>query len=333
MRLRRATVALAVLVAGVSLGLAVSSGTVHAVDTGQGDGGELKPNEMGQVLVLMYHLIGSTGGVYNRSPERFRQDLVDLKAAGYYPVNLHDLVSGRNDVPAGKSPVVITFDDSSEGQYRILRDGTLDPNCAVGIMKAAAQAGGWAERASFFVLLQVYPTGHLLFGQAEYRESKLRDLVSWGYEVGSHTVTHLDLGSASRRQATKELAESRSMLKQLIGGGYQVTSLAVPYGAFPHDVSLLQRWSFLGDPYAYSAVLRAGGGPSPSPFSDKFDHLHINRIAVAGNELGGTITYFQQHPELRYVSDGDPGTICAPLELAPSLGTLRPQPGRTVVRY
>jgi peptidoglycan/xylan/chitin deacetylase (PgdA/CDA1 family) len=333
MRIRRTTVVWVALVACVALALLVFVGTARASEAGHGDSAELKPNEMGQVLVLMYHLIGSTSSVYNRTPERFRQDLADLKAAGYYPVNLHELVSGRIDVPAGKSPVVITFDDSSEGQYRILPDGTLDPDCAVGIMKAAAQAGGWAERASFFVLLQVYPTGHLLFGQAEYRESKLRNLVSWGYEVGSHTVTHLDLKRASHKAAAKELAESRSMLAQMIGGGYQVPSLAVPYGAFPSDVSLLQRWSFLGDPYAYTAVLKAGGGPSFSPFSDRFDPLCINRIAVAGNELQSAIASQQKHPELRYISDGDPGTIRAPLDLPPALGALEPQPGRAIVRY
>ena len=103
-------------------------------------------NEMGQVLVLMYHLIDSEETEWTRTPENFRKDIALLKAEGFYPVNVRDLASGNIDIPAGKSPVVITFDDSSPGQYRILDDGTLDPDSAVGILQAAVEAGDWASR-------------------------------------------------------------------------------------------------------------------------------------------------------------------------------------------
>ncbi len=105
----------------------------------------VRANEMGQVLVLMYHLIGYDDSQYNRTPEGFRQDIADLKAAGYYPINLRDLVNGDFDVPAGKSPVVITFDDSSGGQYRISPDGSLDPDCAIAILQEAARQGAMGE--------------------------------------------------------------------------------------------------------------------------------------------------------------------------------------------
>lgn len=98
-------------------------------------------NELGQVMVLMYHLIGYEESQYNRTPEEFRQDIATLKAAGYYPVNLRDLASGNIEVPAGKSPVAITFDDSSGGQYRVMADGRVDPDCAV-----ARHAGGGSAR-------------------------------------------------------------------------------------------------------------------------------------------------------------------------------------------
>ena len=114
-------------------------------------------NEMGQVLVLMYHLIDSEEAEWTRTPENFRKDIALLKAEGYYPINVRDLASGNIDIPAGKSPVVITFDDSSPGQYRILDDGSLDPDCAVGILQAAVEEGDWASRATFFCLLDVTP--------------------------------------------------------------------------------------------------------------------------------------------------------------------------------
>ena len=87
-------------------------------------------NEMGQVIVLMYHLFDSEESEWTRTPENFRNDIALLKAEGFYPINVRDLASGNIDIPAGKSPVVITFDDSSPGQYRILDDGSLDPDSA-----------------------------------------------------------------------------------------------------------------------------------------------------------------------------------------------------------
>src|SRR3990172_6341251 len=103
-------------------------------------------NEMGQVLVVMYHLIGTPESEWTRTPENLRSDIALLKSEGYYPVNVRDLASGNIDIPAGKSPVVITFDDSSPGQYRILDDGSVDPDSAVAILQDAVKAGDWAPR-------------------------------------------------------------------------------------------------------------------------------------------------------------------------------------------
>ncbi|NLE09950.1 MAG: hypothetical protein GX630_00455, partial [Actinobacteria bacterium] len=144
-------------------------------------------NELGQVLVLMYHHFDTGESDWTRTPENFRNDIALLKAEGYYPVNIHDLVTGNINIPAGKSPVALTFDDSSPGQYRILDDGTLDPDCAVGIMEAAVDEGDWASRATFFVLLDVTPKERVLWGQPDLKQGKLIDLIDWGYEVGSHT--------------------------------------------------------------------------------------------------------------------------------------------------
>ena len=38
---------------------------------------------------------------------------------------------------------------------------------------------------------------------------------------------------------TKQLAESQATLEELIGGGYEVTSISVPFGEYPADESIL----------------------------------------------------------------------------------------------
>jgi peptidoglycan/xylan/chitin deacetylase (PgdA/CDA1 family) len=293
----------------------------------------LHANEMGEIPVLMYHLISHTNSQFNRTPDEFRNDIADLITDGYYPVNVRDLASGNLDVPAGKSPVVITFDDSSEGQYRILPDGSLDPNCAVAIMNQAADGGGWAKRASFYPLIDVTPPDHDIFGQPDLQQEKLRDLVAWGYEVGSHTVTHLNLKTASTKEATKQLEQSQATLESMIGADYQVTSLALPFGEYPANDAILASGTYQGHAYHYTAALKEAGGPAFSPFSSKFQALHINRIQVTGNTLKSVLALLNKHPELRYVSDGDPTTISAPRNLPAQLGTLRNDTSRPIVRY
>jgi peptidoglycan/xylan/chitin deacetylase (PgdA/CDA1 family) len=290
-------------------------------------------NEMGQVLVLMYHHFDSEESEWTRTPDNFRNDIALLKAEGYYPVNLRDLASGNINIPAGKSPVVLTFDDSSPGQYRILDDGTLDPDCAVGIMQAAVEAGGWASRASFFPLIDVVPKERSLWGQPELKQGKLSDLVDWGYEVGSHTITHLNLKKASTSDASSQLAQSQATLEDLIGGGYQVTSLAVPYGDYPASDSILAGGKYEGITYAYTAAVSIASRVSASPFSTEFDPLHIPRIRGSENFITAAIENFKNYPELRYISDGDPTTVSAPADLAAALGQVAEDLGRPVVLY
>ncbi|MFH1834458.1 MAG: polysaccharide deacetylase family protein, partial [bacterium] len=290
-------------------------------------------NEMGQVLVLMYHLIDSEESEWTRTPDNFRKDIDLLRSEGFYPINVRDLASGNIDIPAGKSPVVITFDDSSPGQFRILDDGTVDPDSAVGILQEAVKSGDWAPRASFYCLLDVVPKERVLFGQPDRQQEKLRYLVEGGYEIGSHTVTHLNLKEATVDESTKQLAQSQATLERLIGGGYSVTNIALPFGAYPADDSILAGGEYDETKYAYTAGLSLGGNPSVSPFSGAFRPLHIPRIRGSADYITEAIANLKKNPELRYISDGDPTTVSAPATLAAELGELRADLGRPVVRY
>ncbi len=345
------------LVCGLAFGGASGTGTRKAVaqtDSGTSDSttttslassassGPMTPerakaigaNEMGQVLVVMYHLIDTTETEWTRTPENFRKDIALLKSEGFYPVNVRDLASGNIDIPAGKSPVVITFDDSSPGQYRILDDGSLDPDSAVGILQEAVKAGDWAARASFFCLLDVVPKERELFGQPDRQQEKLRNLVEWGYEVGSHTVTHLDLKKASTAEATKQLAESQATLEGLIGGGYSVTSLSVPFGDYPASDSLIAGGEYDGIKYAYTAAACVGNEPlrltlleqlqgPPYPADQGQRQLHHRGYRELQEDTRSCAT--------------SPTAIRLPSRLRPtwppSSATMRTDLGRPVVRY
>jgi hypothetical protein len=55
-----------------------------------------------------------------------------------------------------------------------------------------------------------------------------------------------------------------------------------------------------------------------------FDPYHIFRNQATAQELETWLGFFQDHPELRYVSDGDPTIVTVPDPLPSRLeGTLR----------
>ncbi|GIV97900.1 MAG: xylanase [Herpetosiphonaceae bacterium] len=272
-------------------------------------------NELGWVPVLEYHLIESPDADYSRSPAKVRQDLERLYALGFYPITFRDLASGHIDVPAGKSPVVLTFDDSSDGQFRYLPDGSVDPTSAWGIMQAFhAEHPDWPVVATFFPLIEVDVPSRVLFGQPEYAQRKLQEIVRAGGEVGSHTYTHMRLDLATADQIQWQLAYSAKAIEDLIGGGYKVTTLSLPLGMYPEDESLLRSGESEGVSYSFIGAAEVAGGASPSPFSTNFDPYHIRRIQALDAELDYWLGLFEERPDLKFISDGDPTVVTVPVE-------------------
>jgi peptidoglycan/xylan/chitin deacetylase (PgdA/CDA1 family) len=264
------------------------------------------PNTSGRVLILEYHRIGEPEGRWQRTPVNFRADLELLLAGGYYPVNLRDLVDNQlRSVPAGKRPVVLTFDDSSISQFRTLPDGTVDPDSAVGILREFHEAhpADWPLRATFFVLPGEGQPGHALFGQPELALKKLSQLVEWGMEIGSHTISHANLYQATAEKVQRELGLSQARLEDWLPG-YDVVSLSVPYGIYPQDEALLAAGEHDGVPYSYAAAVQVGAGLAYSPHTASFDPYHIPRVQAIQPELDRWLGIADQ-PSISYVSAGE----------------------------
>jgi len=106
--------------------------------------------------------------------------------------------------------VVLTFDDGFKEHLKIAR--------------FLARHG---IRATFFVI-----TGLRTFmGRELLSPSEIKEIASLGHEVGSHTVTHIDMTHTPDDIMLKELVESKKFLSELLG--YEVNSFAYPYG--PHS--------------------------------------------------------------------------------------------------
>ncbi len=300
----------------------------------------LRPNELGRVLVLEYHQIGTPEAQFVRSPQHLRNDLQWLYDHDFVTVPLVDYLADAIAAPAGKRPVVLTFDDGSEGQFRYLVDANgrtrPDPDSAVPILLAFDQAHpGFGHDATFF-LLPYGPFGRTT-AQLEYAQQKLDFMVANGFALGNHTLDHVDLSTVSDAIATKELATAVARLHTYLPA-YDPHVVALPFGGYPKGgPAVLRHGAYDGTSYDNVGALLVGSGPAPSPAASDFDPMRVPRTQAYGPVLDAWLGTVEKHPEEFYVSDGDPATITAPRDLAPLLAapdTARlTAEGRVVVRY
>lgn len=275
-------------------------------------------NELGKVLVFEYHRIAYPEQRYQRTPDNLRADLQRLYQSGYYPVNFIDLINGLTDVPPGKKPVVLTYDDSDISQFRVLADNTIDADSAVGIMLNfhTEHPTDWPMRATFFVLGDDTANYSRIFGQPKWAKAKIQTLVDLGMEVGSHTVNHVDLSVATAERIEWELAISKYVIEEL-APGYTVQTLSVPFGGFPFSLDFLQSGTWGDYKYHYTGNAAAWGGPTVSPFDSSFEPYRVPRLEVTATSIDYWLTYFEQNANEYYISDGDPSLVTtAPVKLA-----------------
>ena len=110
------TVRILVPLIGIAVMLWMAARALSAPPTN----GERAFNELGAIMILEYHRIGDPERRWTRTPAGLRRDLELLWENGYRPISLGALIAGSIALPAGSSPVVVTFDDSSPGQFRYI---------------------------------------------------------------------------------------------------------------------------------------------------------------------------------------------------------------------
>ena len=258
------------------------------------------PRPDGKVPILEYHLIGGTDGRWSRSVASFKADLELLYARGYRPVTVSELLDKSLDIPAGTSPVVVTFDDASPGQFRYVeRDGKLeiDPASAVGIWLAfSARHSDWRKKATF-CLLSAAAAGHNFFGdrgvdgqKSAWRLPKVRFLAEQGFELCGHTMWHAQLNKYSDAVVQEQIARGVLAIDSAVAG-YKVRTFALPLGFWPKNRALARAGEWRDRRtgqvarYRFDAILEVSGHPTPGPWSAGFNPLSLYRQQVLGDAL------------------------------------------------
>ena len=298
---------------------AASSAGPPASATPSPPGTEVAANELGLVPVLMYHQVMTRPkGVYDITPRAFRAELERLAREGYVPVTAAAYAAGRIDIPAGRHPVVLTFDDSTRTQLALDDEDRPVPGTAVAILRdVAARHPGFTPTATFYV------------NRDPFADRGGRRYLGWlrehGFEIGNHTLDHVSLSATSAGRLRRQLAGGTLMIERATGGA-PVTTLSLPFGIRPRDRRSMMTGTWRGTSYAFDGAFLVGAGPAPSPFAREFDPTGIPRIRSQGRRgreaAYGSAAWLDRlaaRPRDRYTSDGDPATVSFPAAAVPLL--------------
>ncbi len=276
-----------------------------------------QPNELGGVVVIMYHNLvddEANEGFYARTPQNLKKDLTRLWQEGYVPVSIDDYVNGTIDIPIGKSPVVFTFDDGYQNNFQFLADGTLDPDCVIGVFEAFYQ-----EHPDFVPKVTFY-LNQSFFGDDEFTQQKIDFFNSQeNYTLGNHTIDHSNLRRLTKDNVARVIIEQGQILEDATG--QKSFHFAVPFGEKPEQYfDWIEEDGWLGE-YKMLSSLNVGWNPAPSPYDKNFERYSINRITCGEDdfELFYWLDILQNHPEKRYISDGNPTLVTVPAALADDL--------------
>ena len=211
--------------------------------------------------------------------------------------------------------------------------GTIDPNCAVGILEAFhAQHPDWPLRATFYVLPKS-AWNPVPFWQPGQETKKLRYLVAAGFEVANHTTTHRPMTHLSASELCWEMAECERYVEDRAPGATMDT-MAVPGGAMPKNHAL---WPCLLQgrlgkiAYHNRCILMAWGGPSHSWMDKQFNPDQVARIGAGPGWMERALARLTAGRIREYVSDGNPDTVAIPRAEVQDVNTQRLEGAQLVV--
>ncbi len=216
---RLAGIVTVVIAALASAAAATPSGVCAQRGPAGGAGTELA------LPILMYHRVdGSTlsDPVMTRhltvSPGDFAGQMHWLARHGYHTVTQLQLLAALDGGrPLPPRPVMITFDDGYQDVF--------------------------FEASTVLLRLHMHATAYVISGRVSGSDASfltwglLHALERRGIEIGSHTVSHLDLTGLSDRDALRELVDSRRVLERRLG--HPVLWFAYPGGAYDARVERL----------------------------------------------------------------------------------------------
>ncbi len=249
------------------------------------------------IPVLLYHSVDDEPAAgqeaYTVTPKLFGEHLAAIVDAGRTALTISELVAClRGDRPLPARAVAVTFDDAfanTQAAAERLREVGIPSTIYVQTNRIGLPDGPSVEA--------------------------LRELAGAGAEIGAHTVSHPYLESIPLALATREIADSRTVLEQHLGR--RVETFAYPHGMYDRHVRAaviaagftsaaavknalshplddpfaVARWTVMGDVPAERVAFVLGGHGLPLAWSKE---RHRTRAARRARRLRRRVRTLQR---------------------------------------
>lgn len=222
-----------------------------------------------RAAILLYHRVNDfSQDVLTASTEMFAAHLLAIRK-NYPVISSEKLTRDIEKKDAiGPTSVLIHFDDAYRDVYTC--GGAI--LSAAGLPAAAFVSSGFVDTSRAFEHdVEKYPF--------QYENFRLADIQNWvrdGFEIGAHTVNHVNLGTCTLEETRFEIVESGAQLERMIGQPVKLFSF--PFGKMK-DIRP-EATDFIREA-GYSALFSAYGG-----FVDEDTSLwDIPRIGVGEEHL------------------------------------------------
>lgn len=214
-----------------------------------------------RLRVLFYHRVnpypmealGPVSREITVRPEDFAWQMDYLAGNGFRVVNLAEFQALRNQKRQQQNCVLITFDDGYEDNLLFVAPILKQHGFPALVFVVTDFIG--KESADVLPYADERPYGRFL------SESQIRNLITAGIDIGSHTLSHPLLTSTDSETLQQEIATSRARLAELFGS--PVSSFAYPGGDFDDRVQeSVARAGYTAAFTTLTGSVRAGEAPT-----------------------------------------------------------------------
>jgi peptidoglycan/xylan/chitin deacetylase (PgdA/CDA1 family) len=245
-----------------------------------------------RVVVLCYHSIHPHRQHASATPSLF-EDHLEWLVENTRIVRFSDVLDVVGTSEGTKPTVAITFDDGYEDNHSNAFPMLLRHKLPATFFVTTAFADGDPQVVQRFGAMSAAGEGEI----SGMGWGQIRELRAEGMDIGSHTMTHPNLGRLGQSEATKEIAGSKRYLEDQLGE--KVTSIAYPFGlprrSFSRTtIELTRRAGYeRGGAILYRNLRKSDGAWSIPRISIERDSIETLRQKVMGgfDWLG----FYQEH--------------------------------------
>lgn len=214
------------------------------------------------IPIILYHRIDTStnNSRYYVTPEKFEEQMKLLHDWGYISITttmlIQAIIQGAELPPR---PFLLTMDDGNLDNY--------------------TNAFPITQKYGFTGTL--YIVGNYIDAQNYMSVEQILEMYNAGWEVGSHSMNHLDLTKLDDERLHSEIIGSREFLEQQLG--IPILTFAYPFG-FKNESAV--------DYVKFAGYIGAMGASGYTPAQGSWNLYYLQRVEIKGSEDAKTFTRF-----------------------------------------